>query len=85
MTQFLKPAEGRTVDQEDGSPWPLDGMDAPNTLFVRRRLRDGDLIDAERPVVLEEAPVAEEVTDPPWAETPAETAPASAGKLKGDK
>ncbi|SIQ23892.1 Protein of unknown function [Rhizobium sp. RU35A] len=45
MTKFLKPAEGRTIDQETGEPWPIDGMDAPDTLFVRRRLIDGDLIE----------------------------------------
>jgi len=49
MTRFLKAAEGRTVDQEDGSPWPADGMTAPDTLFVRRRVRDGDLVDADPP------------------------------------
>ncbi|MGM5088002.1 DUF2635 domain-containing protein [Rhizobium sp. 814_E9_N1_1] len=51
MLGFLKPAEGCTVDQEDGAPWPVDGMDAPNTLFVRRRIACGDLVEAERPVV----------------------------------
>ncbi|MGZ2500430.1 DUF2635 domain-containing protein [Rhizobium leguminosarum] len=50
MLGFLKPAEGCTVDQEEGSPWPADGMDAPNTLFVRRRIACGDLVEAERPV-----------------------------------
>ncbi|MBD8686574.1 MULTISPECIES: DUF2635 domain-containing protein [unclassified Rhizobium] len=44
--KFLKPAEGRTVDCVDGSPWPTDGMEAEDTLFVRRRIADGDLIDA---------------------------------------
>jgi hypothetical protein len=62
MSQFLKPAEGRTVDQEDGSPWPVDGMEAPNTLFVRRRIADGDLIETEAPAEAE--PVE------PEAETP---------------
>ncbi len=85
MTQFLKPAEGRTVDQEDGSFWPLGGMDAPDTLFVRRRLRDGDLIEAERPVIADEPPAAEEAVDPPPAETLDETAPAKTGKFKGEK
>ncbi|MGW9946993.1 hypothetical protein J2W92_002330 [Rhizobium leguminosarum] len=50
MLGFLRPAEGCTVDQEDGTPWPVDGMDAPNTLFVRRRIACGDLVEAERPV-----------------------------------
>lgn len=46
MTKFLKPAEGRTVDQVDGTPWPAGGMDADDTLFVRRRIADGDLVEA---------------------------------------
>lgn len=49
-TRFLKPAPGRHVDQLDGTPWPTDGMDAPDTLFVRRRLKDGDLIETSQPV-----------------------------------
>ncbi|RFB92051.1 hypothetical protein B5K08_15830 [Rhizobium leguminosarum bv. trifolii] len=52
MLGFLKPAEGCTVDQEDGRPWPAVGMDAPNTLFVRRRIACGDLVEAERPVAV---------------------------------
>ncbi|MBB3963486.1 DUF2635 domain-containing protein [Rhizobium metallidurans] len=47
--KFLKPAEGRTVDQPDGTPWPPEGMEAPDTLFVRRRIADGDLIEADVP------------------------------------
>lgn len=38
MLGFYKPAEGMTVDQENGTPWPAEGMDAPDTLFVRRRM-----------------------------------------------
>lgn len=37
-------AEGRTVKQADGAPWPEDGLEDPGTLFTRRRLADGDLI-----------------------------------------
>ncbi|MGO8323680.1 DUF2635 domain-containing protein [Rhizobium ruizarguesonis] len=47
MLGFYKPAEGMTVDQENGTPWPADGMDAPNTLFVRRRITCGDLVEAD--------------------------------------
>ncbi|MFC3074690.1 DUF2635 domain-containing protein [Shinella pollutisoli] len=42
----LKPGPGRTVLQEDGTPWPADGMEAPDTAFVRRRIRDEDLVPA---------------------------------------
>lgn len=71
MSQFLKPAEGRTVDQEDGSPWPVDGMEAPNTLFVRRRIADGDLIEAAAPAEVEPA-------------EPEAEAPKTTRKPKGD-
>lgn len=37
-------AEGRTVHQADGAPWPKEGLEDPGTLFTRRRLADGDLI-----------------------------------------
>ncbi|XKM42028.1 DUF2635 domain-containing protein [Rhizobium ruizarguesonis] len=47
MLGFYKPAEGMTVDQENGTPWPADGMDALNTLFVRRRIACGDLVEAD--------------------------------------
>lgn len=41
---ILVAAEGRTVLQEDGRPWPVEGLPDPDTLFTRRRLNDGDLI-----------------------------------------
>jgi hypothetical protein len=47
---FLKPAEGRAVRrQEDGEPWPAEGDFTERTQFVRRRLKDGDLIEAQPP------------------------------------
>ncbi len=69
MLGFYKPAEGCTVDQEDGRPWPAEGMDAPNTLFVRRRISCGDLIEAERPIVVPASATSEE-EQPPVVETP---------------
>jgi hypothetical protein len=45
-TRILIAAPGRLVHQEDGQPWPAKGLDDPNTLYTRRRLRDGDLIEA---------------------------------------
>lgn len=50
MLGFYKPAEGMTVDQENGTPWPADGMDAPDTLFVRRRIACGDLVEGDATV-----------------------------------
>lgn len=47
---FLKPAEGRTVRrQDDGELWPAEGDFAERTQFVRRRLKDGDLVEATPP------------------------------------
>ncbi len=48
--QYLKAAEGRTVRRpEDGQPWPEVGDFAEDSLFIRRRLADGDLVEAEAP------------------------------------
>lgn len=98
MFGFYKPAEGCTVDQEDGRPWPAEGMDAPNTLFVRRRISCGDLVVAERPIVVPatETPEGEQppVVEPPEGEetggeqltdvTETET-PSRSRRSKGDK
>ena len=47
---YLKPAEGRTVRRpEDGEPWPAEGDFAERSQFVRRRLKDGDLVEAQPP------------------------------------
>jgi hypothetical protein len=43
---ILIQAQGRSVPQEDGSPWPDAGLPDPGTLYVRRRIKDGDLIPA---------------------------------------
>ena len=48
-THFLKQGEGRTVKQPDGQPWPADGMEVEETLFIRRRIKDGDLVAATPP------------------------------------
>ena len=48
--QYLKAAEGRTVRRpEDGQLWPEAGDYADDSLFIRRRLDDGDLVEAEAP------------------------------------
>lgn len=56
MMKFLKPAPGRTVHLPDGTEVPTTGMDIEDSLFRRRRLADGDLIEAEPPT---EAPALE--------------------------
>ncbi|MBA4222227.1 MAG: hypothetical protein C0458_15980 [Methylobacterium sp.] len=47
---YLKAAEGRIVRrQEDGELWPTEGDWAERSQFVRRRLKDGDLVEAQPP------------------------------------
>lgn len=74
MMKFLKPAPGRTVHLPDGTEVPATGMDIEDSLFRRRRLTDGDLIEAEPPT---EAPAleAEPDTETGEAETVAKTKP----------
>ncbi|WP_306050098.1 hypothetical protein [Oceaniradius stylonematis] len=59
----LKPAPGRTVPLEDGSPWPTkpngrDKTPAPvelsvaSSLYWRRRIRSGDVIDLDADAAL---------------------------------
>ena len=61
--KFVKPGEGRTLTFRNagkektvpavalpgGVIVPAEGAEVGNTLFVRRRLRDGDLVEAARP------------------------------------
>lgn len=49
MRATVIPAEGRIVPQEDGRDWPsVDGrpvaLDVEATMYIRRRLADGDLV-----------------------------------------
>jgi hypothetical protein len=86
MLGFFKPAEGCTVDQEDGTLWPAEGMDAPNTLFNRRRIACGDLIETDRPA--EPPPEEPEESDPPAGEEQPETqteTPKRTRRPTGDK
>lgn len=47
---YLKAGEGRIVRREDdGELWPAEGDFAERTAFVRRRLKDGDLVEAPQP------------------------------------
>ncbi|WP_018701401.1 hypothetical protein [Amorphus coralli] len=68
----LVPAEGRTVPLEDGSPWPTDDKGRPipfaaaPSRYVRRRVKDGDLVapktDQAEPAQPDPEPVPEETT-----------------------
>lgn len=71
MNKFLKPAPGRTVDQLSGEPWPAEGMEAEDTIFTRRCLRNGDLVECERPAAPQEAAV--ETTETQDAGEPAKS------------
>lgn len=45
---FLRVAEGRVVRREqDGEIWPAEGEWAAPSLFIRRRIADGDLVPVE--------------------------------------
>mgnify|MGYP003678657910 CR=1 FL=1 len=86
-TKFI-PAEGRTVPLEDGTPWPLDDKGRPAPLvpapsrYVRRRIKDGDLVPAGKAA----APASSE---PEPAETapvePTETTPKTGSARRREK
>ncbi|WNJ89168.1 DUF2635 domain-containing protein [Bosea sp. 685] len=90
--KFYKAGEGRTVRREtDGELWPEAGDYAENTRFTRRRVDDGDLVEAEPPAqpAVVEAPAEPEAVAPPVppAEPEAGAEPARksrAGKTAGD-
>ena len=84
MAKILKAAEGRTVDQEDGTPWPTEGLPAPDTLFVRRRLLDGDLVEVDEPVSVIDPPAPEPEPVIPATLPVAEVQPTKT-KAKGGK
>ena len=44
-TKKLKLAPGRKVPMEDGSDWPEAGATVELTRYIRRRLKDGDLVE----------------------------------------
>lgn len=46
---FLKQAEGRKVPQENGNPWPEDGLEVEVTAYIRRRIKDEDLVASKKP------------------------------------
>ncbi|MDG9793734.1 DUF2635 domain-containing protein [Brucella anthropi] len=46
LEKKLKLAPGRTVPMEDGRDWPEGGATVPVTLYIRRRIADGDLVEA---------------------------------------
>lgn len=71
-TKFI-PAAGRTVPLEDGTPWPLDAkgrlvpLAPPPSRYMRRRIKDRDLVPAGKATPPE-----------PSEPEPAETSPVEA-------
>lgn len=45
LEKKLKLAPGRIVPMEDGRDWPEGGATVPVTLYIRRRIADGDLVE----------------------------------------
>jgi hypothetical protein len=67
---YLKPAPGRLVFRENGTEWPPEGESASTaSKYVRRRIKDGDLVEekAEKPAA--EKQVAEKPAEPVAAST----------------
>lgn len=76
-------AEGRTVPMEDGKDWPAEGATVEVTLYIRRRLADGDLVEcapAAPPVVEETAEPAQTPPPEPVAEAGTETEQTNTGR-----
>ncbi len=72
---FVKPAEGRAVrDPDSRALLAAEGEEKPDTRFWRRRVRDKDVLEAERPVEVEAEPKAKDVEPQPaeQAAAPAE-------------
>lgn len=78
----LKPAPDRWVPQPDGRPWPAEGMLVAVDHYVRRRMRDGDLVVAE-----DEQPPAPAAPETPAAPPPAEPETPETGRKgrRGEK
>lgn len=57
---FVRPNNGlRVRDPVKGSPLPESGAEVPDNTFWRRRLQDGDVVTAEKPVVVQTSTQAE--------------------------
>lgn len=80
VQKTLKLAEGRSVPMEDGKEWPAGGATVEVTLYIRRRIADGDLVECEPSAP---APAAEEPAVPqpdPASEIEAETETEQSGR-----
>ncbi|NKC04287.1 DUF2635 domain-containing protein [Brucella haematophila] len=63
LEKKLKLAPGRNVPMEDGRDWPKDGAMVPVTHYIRRRLKDGDLIEIGAKAVASAPAVTEPETN----------------------
>ncbi len=61
---FVKPKEGITVpDEHTGLPIPADGVEVFKTIYIIRRINDGDLIfDGQVHIVSGEVPAFPQIT-----------------------
>lgn len=58
-------APGSTVPQLDGKPWPEEGLTVVPDQYIRRRMADGDLIEAPpAPKAKKSKPTAEPPPEP---------------------
>lgn len=83
MKRYVLAESRDPVPQEDGRPWPPQGITVEETtLYLRRRLRDGDIVEA--PLLEEDAPPAGDL-DPPAGDPPPDETPPAGRRRKGDK
>lgn len=77
---YLAPAEGLSIPLPDGRPWPAGGDWVVHDTYIRRRLSDGDLVEATPPASAEPVPAAEqpgESSTDPSTSTPSRRRPRS--------
>lgn len=53
--KYLRPAAGITLPLADGRPWPQEGAFVDVDQYVRRRLADGDVVEATPPAAADPA------------------------------
>lgn len=84
MKRRLKLAEGRSVPMEDGSAWPAEGVGVEDSLYVRRRLRDGDVVEIDDELEPATPPVPPETLSPEPPVRP-QAEPKAGNSRKGGK
>ncbi|TVR05963.1 MAG: DUF2635 domain-containing protein [Salinarimonadaceae bacterium] len=63
---YLVPAPGRLVFREDGTEWPPEGERASTaSKYIRRRIKDGDLVETTPPKPAAKPPTPRARTEAP--------------------